>query len=171
MWVEQGGAAPPRFQIRLREMQAWPWAAYDLMPTITYICEDCDEAQEIQNSIKISPPPSVKCPCGSYAYRHWKAPQFVCERADRPHDFVPPQFRVSDRVRPESAAEGRKIEKAYQEDLKHKRDNLKSSDFQMSHSIPAHLYHGKVRETGDRSYWLDPKNRAKHKSCEVKKRK
>lgn len=33
--------------------------------------------------------------------------------------------------------------------------------------IPATLFHGKIKETGDRQYWDDPKNRNRHKSCKV----
>lgn len=34
-------------------------------------------------------------------------------------------------------------------------------------SIPAALYHGKIKQTGDRHYWDDPKNRNRHKSTKV----
>lgn len=37
----------------------------------------------------------------------------------------------------------------------------------MTNSIPADLYHGKIRETGDRHYWDSPKNRKRHKSTEI----
>lgn len=33
--------------------------------------------------------------------------------------------------------------------------------------IPATLFHGKIKQTGDKSYWDDPKNRNRHKSCKV----
>src|SRR4030095_651874 len=36
-----------------------------------------------------------------------------------------------------------------------------------THSVPADLYHGKIRETGDKRYWEDPKNVARHKVCKV----
>ena len=36
-----------------------------------------------------------------------------------------------------------------------------------SMQIPAALYHGKIKQTGDRSYWDNPKNRNRHKSCKV----
>jgi hypothetical protein len=37
----------------------------------------------------------------------------------------------------------------------------------MTHQIPAALHAAKIRETGDRQYWDDPKNRNRHKSCRV----
>lgn len=37
----------------------------------------------------------------------------------------------------------------------------------MTHSIPAELYHGKIRETGDNSYWKDKKNVERHKEWSV----
>ena len=104
------------------------------------------------------------------ARRIWEAPEFICDRADRDPDHVPEQFRVSGRVRPESKAEGKRIEKAYEKDLhdhKRKLAEAGSGPLKQDLKVHAHLYHGKVRETGDKSYWLDPKNRAKHKSCRV----
>lgn len=138
-----------------------------------YRC-DCGFSDIVSFGIKQGPPEMVFCVCGKQMQRVWKAPQFICEPADKPADHVPEQFRVSSRVRPESAAKGRRIERAYQADIEHKRQIARGNSGdapQMSHSIPAHLYHGKIRETGDRNYWLDPKNRNKHKSCEIKKKK
>ncbi len=33
--------------------------------------------------------------------------------------------------------------------------------------IPAALHAGKIKQTGDKHYWDDPKNRNRHKSCKV----
>ena len=139
------------------------------MPTITFDCPECGSA-EYSFSIKNRPPERVRCGCGNFAERVWEAPEFICDRADADVDHVPEQFRVSDRVRPESAAEGKRIEKAYQADIeKTRRDNAEGSTkaLKQTHKVPSQLYHGKIKQTGDRNYWLDPKNRNKHKSTRV----
>lgn len=35
----------------------------------------------------------------------------------------------------------------------------KSKTWKLTHSIPAELYYGKVRESGDKHFWSDEKNR------------
>jgi hypothetical protein len=37
----------------------------------------------------------------------------------------------------------------------------------MTHQVPAALHAAKIKETGDRNYWDDPKNLNRHKSCKV----
>jgi hypothetical protein len=46
-----------------------------------------------------------------------------------------------------------------------KEDSNKGSPFRHTHSVPADLYHGKIRETGDKDYWQDPSNVSRHKDC------
>lgn len=139
------------------------------MPTITYECQECGEC-DYSFSIMKPPPSEVVCGCGRYAERVWEAPQFICDRADRDPDHVPEQFRVSDRVKPESKSEGARIEKAYQAKMERTRREVaegSGSSIKKTNEIPSHLYHGKIRQTGDRNYWLDKKNRDKHKSTRV----
>ncbi|MEE8518714.1 MAG: hypothetical protein V3S98_06280 [Dehalococcoidia bacterium] len=155
------------------------------MPTITFECPDCGPIER-QFSIMEAPPETVLCMtelvdapdsdcfdatvCGLESARVWEAPEFICDRADQDVDHVPEQFRVSDRVRPETAAEGRRIEKAYQRKLDRTRREVSEaagSCLAKTHEIPSQLYHGKIRQTGDKSYWLDEKNRNKHKSTRV----
>jgi hypothetical protein len=88
-------------------------------------------------------------------------------------DNVPIQHRVASNDGfgiGEKAA--RKREKAYEESMQVKRamaHEAKGSgkSVQMEHSIPPELYHGKIKETGDRTYWDDPKNRKRHPSTKV----
>ena len=90
--------------------------------------------------------------------------------ADRDPDHVPEQFRVSERVRPETKAQGRRMEKAYAKDLSDTKRRLAEAGagpLKQELKIPSHLYHGKIRQTGDKNYWLDAKNRKKHGSCRV----
>jgi hypothetical protein len=147
------------------------------MPTITYQCDDpdCGYICERQNSIKVQPPDGFPCvselSCMGRMVRVWEAPQFICDRADADHNHVPEQYRVSDRVVPETAAQGRAIERAHKEKLARTRREVAEnpgSSFQKEQEIPAHLYHGKIRQTGDRNYWLQKKNRDKHSAFNVK---
>ena len=36
-----------------------------------------------------------------------------------------------------------------------------------THQIPAPLFHGKIKQTGDKNYWDSDKNLNRHKSCKV----
>lgn len=90
--------------------------------------------------------------------------------ACRDHDNIPADKRVFDQTdrRGEVAKE-----RAFQKHITHRRDLVNRAgsgkDYRMTHSVPADLFHGKIRETGDKQYWEDPKNRDRHKSCEVDK--
>lgn len=139
------------------------------MPTITYECL-CGPFER-QFSIMKAPPETLECSdCDRAAVRVWEAPEFICDRADRDPDNVPAQFQVSDGVRPESKEEGIKIEKAYQRKLDRRRRQLAEDGggaIKHTNSVPSHLYHGKIRQTGDKNYWLDEKNRNKHSSTKI----
>jgi hypothetical protein len=88
-------------------------------------------------------------------------------------DNVPIQHRVASNDGfgiGEKAA--RKREKAYEESMQVKRAmardrSLSKGNMKMTHSIPPELYHGKIKETGDKEYWTDPKNRNRHSSTKV----
>lgn len=88
--------------------------------------------------------------------------------ACRDHDFIPHEKRVFDDqdLRGEASKE-KSFEKHVQHRRRLVRDAGSGKDFRMSHSVPADLYHGKIRETGDEDYWNDPANLRRHKSCEV----
>ncbi len=88
--------------------------------------------------------------------------------ACRDHDHIPPEKRVFDAVGYQGEA---RKERAFAEHVQHRRKLVREAgsgkDFRMSHSVPADLYHGKIRETGDPDYWNDPTNLRRHRSCEV----
>ena len=127
-------------------------------------CEQCGEITTEVASIKDGPP-TAPCCCGSATLRIWDLPQ-VISRIDS--DFIPHDKRVV------QSAFGRndevKIEKAYQRDIEQKRHLARQpgkKGIRMTHSIPTELYWGKIKETGDKKYWDDPKNRNRHGSCKV----
>lgn len=143
------------------------------MPVIAYLCENpiCDEGRiEVRTSIKDVPLAWYPCECGAAAERLWEMPTFICDRADQDVDTVPPEFQVSERVTPETVAQGQRLERNYQKGLNDRRKQIAEEGggaIKQTHAVPAHLYHGKIRQTGDKSYWLDKKNRDKHKSTRV----
>lgn len=136
----------------------------------TYYCIDCGSQQTIQRSIHEGPPEMIECGCGWGMVRDWQADcPTINVRSCRDPDFIPHEKRVfSDQDRGSEA----KIESQFQKAISDRRSQIKSAggqrgSFRHTHSVPAHLYHGKIRETGDKNYWSDPKNLSKHKSCKV----
>ena len=98
----------------------------------------------------------------------WGPVQFIC-RGDP--DEVPAQFQTADiDVRDKGKGAALKKEKAYGDYITQRRKVFKDNKQvggRMSHQVPAELYHGKIRQTGDKDYWSDSSNLNRHKSCKV----
>lgn len=88
--------------------------------------------------------------------------------ACRDADYIPPEKRVLDLT--DRRGEHTK-ERAFTKHIDDRRKLAKEAghgkSYRMSHSVPADLFHGKIRETGDPDYWDNPKNLNRHKSCKV----
>lgn len=132
---------------------------------------ECECGWRGQRNIKFGSRPTGWIPCeacGSEAHRVWESPQIVC---DNDPDHVPPQFAVSRDGAPVSSREAAKREKQYERGIQQRRQELKGTKakggIQQTHSIPPELYYGKVRQSGDKNYWKDPKNLRKHSSTKV----
>lgn len=85
------------------------------------------------------------------------------------HDFIPPDKRVFDSVQTMSGVRKGKL---FTQHVENRRKELREGnhgDFRQTHSVPADLYHGKIKETGDKEYWSDPANMRRHESCRVDK--
>jgi hypothetical protein len=130
----------------------------------------CGEVQD-RESRAFRPPDAPDCPaCGAVMQRVYGAN--IDTSGCRDHDFIPPEKRV---VRSANIMSGRecnshKEERRFQKHIEHQRQLAAANsggDFRKTHSIPADLYHGKIRETGDRHYWDDPSNRDRHRSTKV----
>jgi hypothetical protein len=70
--------------------------------------------------------------------------------------------------------EARRRERAYADGVQQKREIAEAAggnrgSQRMAMSVPTELYHGKIKETGDKAYWKDPKNRARHRAWKVAK--
>lgn len=118
------------------------------------------------------PPKMVICSlCFSEMHRDWKADAPMIDTSGcRDHSEV----KASARVR--SAWDGGKsperVEAEFSNQIQRRRAEIRDAGGQrgslkQTHSVPAHLYHGKIKESGDKNYWNDPKNLAKHRECKV----
>lgn len=113
-----------------------------------------------------------------------------CHRCDKPMDRVygcqidtsgckdHDEIAVDKRVqyggqRNITAGQAARIEAAHQKHNDQTRRDLADGGnkgaVRKTHQIPATLFHGKIKETGDKQYWDDPKNRNRHKSTRVDK--
>jgi hypothetical protein len=113
------------------------------------------------------PPIHPLCPkCGVSMDR-----VFGCEidtSGCKDHDDIPEQKRVQRRNTPRNAhREEARFKKHIDERRKLYAEAGQTPNLRHTHSVPADLYHGKIRETGDKNYWNDPKNLSRHKSMKV----
>lgn len=136
----------------------------------TYTCEDCGSQRTIKRSIKRRPPEMLCCGCGCAMHRDWQADQpMIDTSACRDHNFIPHEKRVASRYdRGGEVA----MESGFRRHIEQRRSQIRDAGGQrgslkQTHAVPAHLYHGKIKETGDKNYWNDPKNLAKHNDCKV----
>lgn len=140
--------------------------------TFRCIGTECDHTEIVHASIHDGPPEPFLCTWCGDALVHDIAADLKTVTIDtsgcRDHDFIPEQHRVpiSDGV----GISAEKREQLYHRELQQKRAQLREGNrgsVKQTHSIPAELYHGKIRETKDPHYWKDPKNLKRHKSTEV----
>lgn len=143
----------------------------------TFTCKKCgDEKLSLPVDLCDSKPPCTRC--GKKMQRHygadWATLQFNTESC-KDHDEVAPRKRtVANLGKGMTPKRARALERRYHEDVQQKRDIAEAAGGnrgaqRMAMSVPTELYHGKIKETGDKSYWKDPKNRARHKAWKVAK--
>lgn len=143
----------------------------------TFECT-CGHEKDVTASIKVGPPAHVTCKCGARMERQWRMPQVIC--AGDPDD-IPKQFQTCDfgpgpigdrHMFGIGEAAAKRKERLYTKAIAKRRTVLREnrdrkSSWRHTHSVPAELYHGKIRETGDRNYWEDRRNLERHTSCKV----
>jgi hypothetical protein len=123
-----------------------------------------------------SKPPCEKCrqPMRRNFGADWATLQ-VNTQSCKDHDEVPANKRtVANLGKGMTPKRARALERRYAEDVQSKRELAEVAGGnrglqRMEMSVPTELYHSKIRQTGDRSYWKDPKNRARHKAWKVTK--
>ena len=136
----------------------------------TFKCS-CGATTEVSRSMSEGPPPWAICGCGEVATRDWQADIPMIDTSGcRDASHVPEHARVR------SAHDGKlspqKIEEQFKSQITNRRKQIRDAGGQrgtirQTHSVPTHLYHGKIKETGDKNYWNDPANLQKHKDCKV----
>lgn len=133
-------------------------------------CQSCDHPFTLERPMAEAPECIQECPeCFEEAHRVWVSPHVVaigCSARSDP-DKVPERFRVTqDALNGTSPKQAEKLERAYAEHIQTLRDNKRPGS-SIKESVPAELYWGKIKETGDKKYWDDPKNRKRHKSVRI----
>lgn len=133
----------------------------------------CQSGHRIEVSAPISdgPPAEVECECGESAVRDWQSDIPMIDTSGcRDASDVPEHARV--RSAWDGNASPEKVEAAFKRQVTNRRKEIRSAGGQrgtirQTHAVPTHLYHGKIKETGDKNYWNDPKNLNRHKECKV----
>ncbi len=135
----------------------------------TFKCSSCGCGIEVTASMSEGPPNSLSCCCGGRADRDWQADSPMLDTsACRDHDHIPHEKRVARSQAPRSAAaEEAKFQSHLDSRRKQLSDGGNRGSFRHTHSVPADLYHGKMKETGDKNYWQDPANLKRHSSTKV----
>ena len=89
----------------------------------------------------------------------------------RDHDDIPETSKICPNPNGLTKRQAENRTRAYSQHLQERRkllaDGGNRGSFRHSHSVPAELYHGKIKQTGDTNYWRDSKNLKRHKSTRV----
>lgn len=153
----------------------------------TFECTSCASVHTVEKSMAEGPPKIVICSidgCRGIAYRVWEMPEFICKGDP---DEIPVEHRTADvgggigadgsllptthaQVMGPSKERARRRERGYQDFIDERRRLFREEGqegAQMTHQVPIELYHGKIKQTGDKDYWRDESNLKRHKSCKV----
>lgn len=131
-------------------------------------CQECGCRTEVWSQ-PLQPPPAPIC-CGYAMWRVFGCQINTAQCKDASH--IPENKRVvrSGVVSGKGTVDPFKEEQRFGRHISERRKELtghQKGAFRHTHSVPADLYHGKIRETGDKQYWQDPKNVARHRDCKV----
>lgn len=132
-------------------------------------CDGCGFQTHVDRRA-FHPPREVECNlCGDQMRR-----VFGCQidtTGCKDHGFIPEESRVVETDYDYNKRRGVSKEVAFDRAIKKRRSMLADGgnrgSFRHVNSVPAELYHGKIRETGDKNYWSDPKNMARHNNTKV----
>lgn len=140
------------------------------MPNYTFCCSACGETAVLHRPFSVGPSPEP-CPCGGQREHDFRTDVASIEldtSACRDHNFIKEGKRV---YRPGTAVDAERKEAAYAGHVKERRKQLADGGNQgkirQTMAVPADLYHGKIRETGDKQYWNDKKNVSRHSDFKV----
>ena len=135
-----------------------------------FICHDC-YITVARHAKAFRPPSAPRCSeCGEHTSRVYGCS--IDTSGCKDPDDVAPEHRISvSKERDLTSRQANSIEKRHQRKIEKTRRDLADGGNRgvqrMTHQIPAALHAAKIKETGDRDYWNDAKNRNRHKSCKV----
>lgn len=114
---------------------------------------------------------SSDCPLlceNGHSYEHAETTTFGGNNRNNEAGYLPPEFRQRD-SRHSAGMSDSAVEKQYSDRIKALRDEGVKRPGGMRHlaSIPAEDYFGRQEATGDKNYWDDKGNLAKHKAYHV----
>jgi hypothetical protein len=132
-------------------------------------CEECQLVTEL-DAKAFHPPSAPACDCGEEMLRVYGCQ--IDTSGCKDHDHIEHGSRVQYGGESNiSNGQATRIEAAHQKHNDKTRKDLAAGGnrggIRKTMQIPATLFHGKIKETGDRQYWDDPKNRNRHNSCKV----
>lgn len=144
------------------------------MPIYEFECDHCGAGSVKDFSVDEAPGlGEIRGPCHcqmGVARRVLSLPNVITQGDP---DDIPLKHRVTENTAygDTSKVAARKMRR-YNRDLERKRIAVrrggnKRPGLQMTHSIPTELFHGKIKQTGDKNYWDDAANRNKHKDWKV----
>lgn len=139
----------------------------------TFRCDCSQDAwDQFERSIHQGPPQLVMCSlCGGQMHRDWQADAPMIDTSGcKDHSEIKAEKRV--RSAWDGSASPERVEAQFKQHIDVKRKQIRDAGGQrgsikQTHAVPAHLYHGKIKETGDKKYWDDPKNLSRHRDCKV----
>lgn len=127
-------------------------------------CQECEKRVDLE-SRPFHPPAAPTC-CGQPMWRVYGC--LIDTSGCKDHDDIPEEKRVQRPSRPRSTvAEEAKFRRHIEERRKLYASEGQTPGLRHTHSIPADLYHGKIKQTGDKDYWQDPKNLNRHRTTKV----
>ncbi len=131
-------------------------------------CWKCGMTEEVQ-ARPFHPPPAGTCACGVLMQRVYGCQ--IDTSGCRDPDDIPANKQIAFAENDMTSSQASAIERRFQRNnaatRKELADGGNQGSIRKTHQIPANLYHGKIKQTGDRDYWNDKKNRDRHKSCKV----
>lgn len=132
-------------------------------------CPSCSVVTDV-TAKAFHPPQGHVCECGELADRVYGC--HIDTTGCRDVDDIPAKDRIAcgpgttNLTSGQTAAMERRHKKSIEKARKDRVGGNKGAR-RLTHQIPAELFHGKIKQTGDKNYWDDSKNRNRHKSCQV----
>lgn len=136
-----------------------------------FICDCCGYATPIE-SAAFKPPSKVRCILCSDVIMRRVYGCNIDTSGCKDVDDIPDSQRVGYGGQANlTRGQATRVEAAHHRENEQTRkliaDGGNRGSIRKTMQIPATLFHGKIKQTGDKSYWDDPKNRNRHKSCKV----